>query len=222
MLEFPLHECSLHVDRANAQAMVRGFVKDGHTHYQSILTDKRSGNYLRLWRHSSGLPRLLTPFREHTKYELSRIGIPLESYQHFDLKYVCFLDTVICLRKTNNNDVREFEIWNDLCSSGIFDIWNPRAPILNLRGSDLPMILILRVCEVHPEFDPVELTGRRFLKFVYSKPRNVRILRPIIENREFAELREAVTRKAQPLMDRSTGRPVVLWHDTCQLLAKIS
>lgn len=222
MVEFPLHECSLHVDRANAQAMVRGFVKDGHIHYQSILTDKGSGNYQRLWRNFSSLPRLLTPFTEHTKYELSRIGIPLESYSHFELKYVCFLDTVIRLKKTNTDDVREFEVWNDLCSSGIFDIWNPKAPMLNLHDSDQPMILVLRVCEVGQEFAPAELTGRRFLKFIYSKPRNVRILRPIIENREFTELREAVTRKAQPLIDKSTIRPVVLWHDTCRFLAKIS
>jgi len=221
MLDFPLHECSLHVDKANAQAMVRGFIKDGRVHHLSILTDKGNGNYLRLWRYSYNLPRLLTPFKEHTKYQLSSIGIPLESYPQFDLKYISFLDTVIHLKKTGPKDTGLAEMWKDLCFSGIFDIWDPGAPMLNLRSHELPMILMVRVCEIEQEFAPEELSGKRFLKFIDPKPRTVRVLRPIIENRQFAQFREVVTKKALTHTDMSIAQPVVLWQDTCQLLKSI-
>jgi hypothetical protein len=223
MQEFTLHECSLHVDKANAQGMVRGFVKDGPTvFYSSILTDKASGNYERLWRYSSMLPRLITPLRKNTDYRLSKWGIPLEGYHDFELKYVAFLDTVFHLKRVRPDDDEMFEMWNKLCNLAIFDIWEAKeGPIKNLQGSDRPMILLLRVCEIDQEFDSSELAGKRFLKFTDSKPRTVRVVRLIIRNETFSQLRNLIQEKVSKCLDKSMRRPINQWQDTCRLLAKV-
>lgn len=170
-----INSYTLKVEKENAEAMIEGFWKDGDKYYVTIFTAhkhaKSMENDFRL------RPKLLTvkKGKPRAEYPLSSIGRRLQSSNYIhSVKYLAVLDTIYYIEN-------HIKIWNVLCSNGIFDIWEPRAPFNSLEGKKVPMILLLRIFEIDTDLSDEIIPGQYFDSI---KPREVKIVKPIIPANE--------------------------------------
>lgn len=183
--EIELNCLTLRVERENAKAMTEGFVKNRDRHYVTVFTAHRQAWSLK--NNFAEVPKLLTakkgkPRRE---YRLSEIGRSLEAdtYRH-SARYIAVLDRILHIRNS-------LGLWDELCTSGIFDIWEPSAPynsLLTKGGSEKkdPMILVLRIFEIDHEFTNEEIWPEQYFDTIH--PRVVRITKPVIDDAAFVDI----------------------------------
>jgi len=186
---------TLNVEQPTAVAMINGFIKHDGRHYVTISTAHRGSRHMD--NNFRAIPKLITPklMPPRQRYPLSDIGRSLcvEYYafsqptkHHF--KHVAIPDTIFHIE---NNP----RIWLQLCNNGIFDIWDWTAPYNSLKGREDPMILVLRVCEIDHAYRG-EITRGQYFNTI--KPTTVKLLRPIIPNDRFEELKAKVRAVLQP------------------------
>lgn len=176
-----LNTLSLKVERENALAMIQGFEKGGRTYHVAIFTAHQDAWSLKKnFRH---VPKLITPKRSppRAEFPLSALGnrLPLWRYHH-KLRYAAVLDHIFHVR----NDAG---MWEELCSNGVFDIWDPEAPYNSLAGKQDPMILLLRVHELDREVRIDLGMGADKVLDLYAS-----IVGPVVTDHAFAEITEKV------------------------------
>jgi len=192
--ELQLNIHALKVEKQNAKALVEGFSKNSLLYYSSIFTAHKNAKSLH--KNFRRIPKLLTVFKGQPKkeYPLSEIGKDLHA-KDYELRknYVAVLDKIFHIK---NN----IKMWEELCSNGIFDIWEPKAPYNSLNGKDDPMILLLRIFEIDYDFtirivpknnyiDTIKYFDNNGIPIPISK---VRIIRPIISNNSFESIIEKI------------------------------
>jgi 5-methylcytosine-specific restriction protein A len=167
------------IDKPNALVMIAGFRKHGRIHHQSIWVDVAKKPF----------PMLITLNRTPTRFQLSRLGknLALERYS-MPLKYIALLDSQYFIR----NDI---ELWETVCSNGLFNIWDPVAPYNRLTEAKTDpsrfRIQLLRIYEINEEFssDDIVAASSRIDHLTFSN-RKVTIKRPVIPEDEFQHLKE--------------------------------
>ena len=179
----------LKIDRPNAKAMVNGFRKEGKLYRQSIwLTD--AGNI-------EDFPKLLTLQKKtNPRFPLSRTGEEMDAEDFaMPLKYIAKLDSEYFIR----NDKA---LWEKICSNGLFDIWDPKAPYKRFeqskRDSDKFRIQLLRIYEIDHEFskDDIKINDRS--DYLIPPIREVEREVPVISDDEFGVLRDLLKRSVTP------------------------
>jgi hypothetical protein len=146
-IEVDINEITLKVERQNAKAMVEGFMKDSERHYISIFAASKKS--ISLKKDFQTFPKLLenNNARDPKKiYPLSHIGkkMAAELYE-VPHRYVAVLDRIFHIKN-------EINLWKDICTNGLFDIWEPQAPFNCLNEKENPMVLLLRIYEVDYDF----------------------------------------------------------------------
>lgn len=169
------------IEKENAQAMIAGFNKDGKIVHQSV--------YCRVLNQFPNY-RLITLNKHTSKFPLSSIGKNLNS-QYFAIEH----KYVVEIKKQYNieNVWDNVHFWNDVCTNGLFDIWEPIAPVMRFEGSvKNPKnfnIALLRIYEIENKFYDyeVESVSDRVDNLVTDN-KYVSIKKPIIDDNEFKNI----------------------------------
>ena len=106
-----------------------------------------------------------------------------------DHKYILNVASVYDL--SDNENIRE-NIFKELCSNGLFDIWNPRAPCNRLEKLTNAQIELFRVFEIYNgvDRDDIDVINSRFdLYDKIKKGMRLDIKKPLISDDEFVALK---------------------------------
>ena len=169
------------VDRPNAWAMTIGFVKNNNQHhFQSMWLDVTRKPF----------PMLMTYNRSNTPFELSKIGgrMDLENI-NLDFKYIVTLSKEYFVK----NDIK---LWEETCSNGLFDIWNPAAPYSRFEDCKTHpskfRIQLLRVYEIKEKIKStfIEHKSSRVDHIIGEGNRRVQIKKPIMTDDQFQQYRQ--------------------------------
>jgi len=170
------------IDKPNFTALTKGFLKDGNRIHQAIWWDVKRKQY----------PTLFTLQKSNARhdYPLSEIGVEFNDairpneYKHIaDLVEEYYIDNTI-------------ELWERLCSNGIFDIWLPEAPFNRFKNAKAKptqyRIALLRVYEIEETFqkDDIIAASPYLDKIKDTSKLTVTVKRPIIDDVKFKELKE--------------------------------
>ena len=188
-----LNKICFKIDKPNAYAMIHGFRKEGKLYRQSIwLTNAGS---------RADFPKLLT-LQKNTQFKLSPIGKEIDA-KNFTIphKYIAKLDSEYFIR----NDKA---LWEKVCSNGLFDIWDPKAPYKRFaqskRDPDNFRIQLLRICEIDHEFskDDIKSSNPRNAPQLIPPIPEVEIGTPVISDEEFVNLKDILERSVAPYLTR--------------------
>ncbi len=142
-------------------------------------------------------PALLTFNRTHTRFELSRIGEEKDAENvKIPFKYIAELDCEYFVRN-------KLELWERLCSNGLFDIWNPRAPYkrFDQAKSDPAKfrIQLLRIYEIDHEFNDNDIRNASS-RVDKLKSSNIEVTKigPAISNEDFRNMKELLEHSIAP------------------------
>jgi hypothetical protein len=186
----------LKIDKPNAYAMIVGYCKDGKLNQQSIwLTTAGS---------MTDFPKLLT-LQKTMSYKLSPIGKEIDA-KNFDmpLKYIAALYSQYFIEN-------KMELWEKICFNGLFDIWDPKGGpykrFAQAAISKIPefRIQLLRIYEIDHEFNfnngELKHAGDIFDQLIPPIP-EVNIIRPVITEEKFRELKELLEDSVAPYRTR--------------------
>ena len=170
------------IDKENAKAMITGFYKDGKTIHQSI--------YCRVYNPFRNY-RLITLNKHPSKFQLSSIGKNLNIY-YFDIEYKYIVGIV--KHYTIKNCWDNVEFWREMCTNGLFDIWEPMAPIDRFEQSAREPknynIALLRVYEISNKFYEYEIESvSDRVDNLAMGYKDVIIKKPIISDNDFKKLK---------------------------------
>ena len=162
--------------------MTKGYMKGHKTHFISIYAAHKNAKSLQVGFKET--PKILTTHNTvRPEHPLSVIGKNLNT-SSFVLtnKYLVFIDSIFFIKN-------EINLWENICTNGIFDIWHPEAPFNNLDQKKTPMILLLRLFEVDYDFSNEIMVKVRFDEI---RPRAVNIIKPVITNQNFLEIKDTL------------------------------
>jgi len=141
-------EGGLKIEKYDYKSMIEGFEKD----------DQKIKTILRI--HDGDLPNkfLLASLigidnynrppskigKDLFKGDIRKIEYPLE------LKYVAYVDTKISMKVLSKNNDVAVDLWDKLCSEGLWDNWEPKAP--RNTWNKKSYLYLLRVYEVDQDF----------------------------------------------------------------------
>ena len=169
-----INERTLKVERQNAKAMVEGFLKDSERFYLSIFTAHARAKSIQ--HEFYKYPKLIENInRANPKiiFPLSQIGKQLKAEKYvIPRKYIAVLDRIFHIK----NEIR---VWEELCTNGIFDIWEPEAPYNSLKNKKDPMILVFRIFQIDYDFSG-EIDNNTSSYFGIIPKRKVTLIKPII------------------------------------------
>ncbi|ADI73083.1 hypothetical protein Metev_0152 [Methanohalobium evestigatum Z-7303] len=157
---------TLKMDIEMAKAMSEGYIDDGVNVFPCIMSSH--SNSIALQNEFEKYPKLITYSNINNTNErtyipvnnpnesrpLSKIGFNIKKdiiskiksgIIPFKYKYLASLVSIYHIR----NDIK---VWDDICNSGLFDIWSPTAPFSNIYGKKDPIILLIRVYELENEY----------------------------------------------------------------------
>lgn len=157
---------TLKIDTEMAISMTEGYVKDGNKIRTCIMSSHSMPRMaIALQNDFELLPKLITnssihvtrgnqPVSRARSRPLSHLGIDIKDkvlmnhgygLRPFKFKYIASLVAKYHIKNT-------IELWNYICNSDIFDIWEPEAPYKNIFKKGDPLILLLRVYELDEEY----------------------------------------------------------------------
>lgn len=126
-------------------------------------------------------------------------------------KYILDVDSVYDLSEDEN--IRE-NIFKELCSNGIFDIWNPKAPCNRLEGVNNAQIELFRVFEIYNGInrEDINVINSRFeLHDKLKKDTYVDIKNPVLSDDEF----KSTKNKLEHTLNRHQGFIRNRTYDKC-------
>ena len=184
----------LRIDKYDYKCMVEGFLDKGVYQKPSIYCN------------SSRLPDmfLLLPLKTHdtNTRRPSTIGQELFDGQNVniieypkELKYIGLVDTIYLLKENNLN------FWKDFCGN-LWKIWDPNAPYNTLIGGEENYLYIYRIYEVDKFFkEGTDFYLEQFRPYParLTKDLEVNLVRPILKDDEFLELKN----KVQEIIERN-------------------
>jgi len=166
------------IDKANAMAMISGYVNNQKKKHQAIWCDVNRKPF----------PMLITLNRTATKFPMSRIGNSLNTDKYsIDLKYIAILDSEYSIR----NDMK---LWEKICTNGLFDIWDPYAPYRRFAESKADerqyRIQLLRVWETENKFIDSDIRhANDRIDHINKENRGVSLKSPVISDDEFKNIK---------------------------------
>jgi hypothetical protein len=190
-----LSKFTLKVEKENAYAWINGFKKDDGHHYTTIYTADEKAKSLtgNFEKH----PKLITLFKGKPRggFTLSKWGrqLMVDNWSP-PLQHIAVLHSVFEIKNCS-------EIWDILCHNGVFDIWEPEAPLRRLGGSQTSrksIILLLRIFRIKEDLtEEVEKDDDKGYKkgnphFDYLRGRvghMVHLDKPIIWDEDFDRIR---------------------------------
>ena len=101
-------------------------------------------------------------------------------------------------------------MWERLCNMGLFDIWKPEAPFINLSGKEKPMILLLRIYRIKQNLSG-KIEQRDHADKINVQDA-VTVILPVIRDWEFEQLK---TKLRLLINDQLKEEESV--QDTCKL-----
>jgi len=194
-----LQETCFKIDKPNAQAMIKGFHKNGKLHRQSIWLAVKLLPF----------PALLTLQRSPTRFKVSEVGKRMESNKFkMPLKYVATLVSEYFIRNNIN-------LWKTLCSNDLFDIWKPSEPYRRFtQANSHPKnfrIQLLRIYEINYEYSlsDINFASSRIDRLVVPN-RNVKAIRPVISDSVFNKLLKNLENSVSAYLIRPKRRVATL------------
>jgi len=173
----------LKIDKPNAYAMIIGYKKHHIVNHQSIWCAVKDLPY----------PMLITFNRSRTPYLLS------DNFKHnkniedvsLEFRYIATVDSRYFIK----NDIK---MWEVICNNGLFDIWHPEAPFTRFDKSKKDpknyQIQLLRIYEIENPFHESEINNSSSrIDHIIKESRHVKIKRPVINDREFASIKNLLT-----------------------------
>jgi len=164
------------IDKANAKAIIDGFVRDGIKEHQSIYCFTREMQH----------PELITLDKGVTRFTLSTIGEALNS-ENYSIPYRYVAEMIEVFHVSY-----ESKIWEELCHNGLFDIWDPIAPYLRFRESkrnpEKFSIGLFRVYEIEEEFSEAEIEKGDRHHMLKRRDLAVTCRRPLLKDAEFEKI----------------------------------
>jgi len=99
----------------------------------------------------------------------------------------------------------DLELWETICSNGLFDIWHPSAPHQRFAQADSHpanfRILLLRIYEIDHEFGPSDIThASSRIDHLASPIRDVGTKAPLISDERFDGVRGLLERSVKPYL----------------------
>ncbi len=142
-----VNEVTLKVERQTAKAMIEGFVKGSNRYYVSIYTaHSKAWSIQHEFRRDPKLIDNNISAKPNKIYPLSQIGMQLDAEKYeIPKQYIAVLDRVFHIKN-------EIKLWEELCTAGIYDIWEPEAPYNSLKDKKDPRILVLRTFQIDHDF----------------------------------------------------------------------
>ncbi|MCK4927030.1 MAG: hypothetical protein KAS11_01055 [Candidatus Aenigmarchaeota archaeon] len=175
-----LDKC-LKIGKANAKAMIYGFKKENVLLHQGIYCFNMAKQFqLALMVVNSG----------RSRYKLSDIGNDLNS-DDFTVENK-YLISVVKFKGIENKT----EFWDEICTNGLFDIWDPSAPFKkynenkNAQNFCIGLLRIYELDEIISD-DLIKVNDRNA---ILKKTLTVKIKRPIINDAEFNEIKDKLDR----------------------------
>ena len=168
------------VDRPNAWAMTLGFSKNNQQHFQSMWLSVTRNKF----------PMLMTYNRSKTPFKLSNIGgrMDLENI-NLDFKYIATLSNEYFVK----NDIK---LWEETCSNGLFDIWNPMAPYTRFDVCKSPprkfRVQLLRIYEIKDRIKSAYINNAstHVDHIIGENTRRVQIKKPVMTDDQFRQYRQ--------------------------------
>lgn len=166
------------IDRPNAMAMISGFFKNGKLHRQSIWLDVTTKPF----------PMLISLNRRPTRFQLSELGRHLDP-EEFSIPY-----RYIAILNSEYHIKNDMQLWEGICSNGLFDIWDPISPYRRFAESKSDpfrfRIQLLRIHEINEEFQPNQIVpvSDRVDHLIASR-RTITIKGPVIPDQEFFSIK---------------------------------
>lgn len=185
-----LNDYSLKIEYVNAVAMTQGFSAAGKKFYSTIFTASKFAWSLK--NDFKNFPKLLTLLvQKQQGYAESYAGhIASLEGNDFMYKYIAYIDSIYHINNT-------MELWERICSNGLFDIWQPTAPFnslfgqKNIKPKQDPMILLLRIYEIDKDFTCEINKAKKNSTYYHDVPeKTANIVKPIITNKEFKKIKE--------------------------------
>jgi hypothetical protein len=138
-------------------------------------------------------PRLITLDKlPMTKFSLSKIGKEMGADNYtIPYKYVTLLVKTYSIKKDNT------DLWQEICTNNLFDIWEPTEPHRLLLTKKKPKIGLFRIYKIKEEFDECEIitVGTRGNHRIIRDDLNVTLMASVVGPNEF--------KKTQSLSDSS-------------------
>lgn len=168
----------LKIDKTNAKAMIAGYYKQGQQIHQSIWCAVTDGDF----------PALVTLNRTKTKFPMSDLGESLKpEFYSIPYKYIAQLECQYPIK----NDIK---LWERLCTNGLFDVWDPAAPLMRFQHSRSPhssfRIQLLRLYEINEEFAKSQVHAASDRVDHLEANRRVTIKAPVIQDEEFGRIKQ--------------------------------
>lgn len=169
------------IDKTNAKAMIDGYLKNGMRVHQSIWCAVDEIPF----------PALVTLNRTKTKFPMSREGEQLHpDFYTIPYKYIAKLPRPHFQYFIKN----DMNLWEILCSNGLFDVWIADAPYMRFANSKSPrssfriqLVRIYEINEVFRESDIRHVSDR--IDHLCAANTEVTIKRPVISDEEFERMR---------------------------------
>jgi hypothetical protein len=185
------------IDKYNAKAMIVGYRRlgDYYPHHQAIWLDTKDRPF----------PMLIS-LQSTNRFRLSDEGRRLNAdYFSIPFKYVVTLDSQYFVR----NDM---ELWQKICSNGLFDIWKPTSPYRCWDEAkcdpSLFRILLLRVYEIEQEFHRDQVVREtNWVDRLTASDRSVTIKRPVVSDEEFASIKALLIESIDGFRQYRQGMP---------------
>jgi hypothetical protein len=170
-MEILNNSMTLKVEKENAWGMIEGFKFENKRQFITIFTSHTNawslkGDFRRN-------PKILSLSKNHRpEYITNNIIVDYSIVKNYqpNLKYIAVLDRIFHIESN-------LKLWETLCNNGIFNIWDPRAPLRSLDGKTDQMILLMRIFEIDYNFS-ADLHNDGYFDSVPIKYLN--IIRPII------------------------------------------
>ncbi|SPF38531.1 hypothetical protein SBDP1_200015 [Syntrophobacter sp. SbD1] len=210
-MKVELAQTSLHVEKVNAQAMIEGY-KDNLGIHRHVSIFAATGRATAMQNDFRRFPKLITRHkgdRSLRDYPMSVVGKNLNDSPYIHkLKYIAMLDTIFYLNEVDVNNKVDMKMLKDLCTSGIFDIWEPIAPHnrfldKKFNAKQSPMILLVRIWELERDFRPSEIdTGITTYWHTIIGNTYIEAVRPILSDAIFRSMKDLITSKILPYKKR--------------------
>lgn len=178
-MQLHLDKRCLKIDKTNAKAMIKGVEKNGRIIRQSMWCAVTKVYF----------PTLLTLNKRPAKFQMSPLGIRLNPNTFsVPYKYVARCDSEYYIKN-------HIELWERLCSNGLFDVWNPIAPFNRFANSKTHpsqfRIQLLRIYEINEIFaDKYIVHANDRIDWLIAENKMVTIKAPVIDDAEFLRIKQ--------------------------------
>lgn len=174
MEKLTLSNVCFKIDRANAKAMIEGFIGNSQKIHQCIYCMSKNTDF----------PKLITLNKTKDvtdRFPLSQIGLNMQSDNYsIPLQYIVQLVDKYYIK----NDLN---MWNEICTNNLFDIWLPQAPYKRYQVKTYAKnfyIALLRVYKINEKISNNDINwGDRYHSLKQSI--EVTIEKPIVDDGVF-------------------------------------